>query len=131
MSVQPVNTITPGSSIPSNFKSGFERTIATNLKNRGITFEYESLKLPYVINHNYHPDFIFPNGVIVEAKGRFMKGDTAKMRAVKYQHPDLDIRFCFMAPHQKIPGQKTTYAQWAERHGFPWCDSEIPEDWTK
>lgn len=117
-------------SIP-NFKSGFERTIAANLKRRKVPFKYESLKLPYVIPHTYHPDFILDNGVIVEAKGRFRPGDTAKMRAVKAAHPELDIRFCFMEAHKKIPGQKTTYAQWAERHGFPWCDGEIPEDWTK
>ena len=84
-----------------------------------------------MVHHDYNPDFIFPNGVIVEAKGRFMKGDAQKMLAVKKQHPELDIRFCFMYPHRQIPGQKNTYAQWAERNGFMWCDSTIPDEWVK
>ena len=90
---------------------------------------YETMKIPYSINHVYNPDFILDNGIIIEAKGRFRPGDVAKMRAVKAQHPHLDIRFVFMAAHNKIPGQKSTYAQWAERHGFPWADGVIPEEW--
>jgi len=112
-----------------NFRSGFERTIAASLKRRKIAFEYETLKLPYTINHVYTPDFVLPNGIIIEVKGRFMPGDVSKMRAVKAQHPTLDIRFVFMDAHKKIPGQKQTHAAWADRHGFPWADKEIPSDW--
>lgn len=112
-------------------RNAFERNIAANLKRRGVKFEYETLKIPYTISHEYRPDFILANGVIIEAKGRFYKDTAAKMRAVKYQHPDLDIRFLFYRPHDKIPGQKQTYAKWAEKHGFPWCEGEIPEDWVK
>jgi hypothetical protein len=117
--------------MPSNFKSGFERTLATQLKNAKVKFEYEGLKIPYTINHIYHPDFILPNGIIIEAKGRFMDGDAAKMRAVKYQHPELDIRFVFMSAHSKVTRMKQTYAEWADRHGFPWADGRIPEEWLK
>lgn len=116
-----------------NFKSGFERTLSTQLKRRGVCWEYETLKLPYKINHVYNPDFIVTTEsgrqIIIEAKGRFRPGDVAKMRAVKAQHPHLDIRFVFMAAHNNIPGQKGTYAKWAERHGFPWADGSIPEEW--
>ena len=114
----------------SNFRSAFERNIAEDLKRRKVNFEYETLKLPYTISHTYHPDFILDNGIIVEAKGRFMKGDVPKMRAIKAQYPELDIRFVFYDAHGKIPGQKTTYAQWAERHGFGWADGYIPQEWT-
>jgi Phage endonuclease I len=70
------------------------------------------------------------NGVILEAKGFFRPGDVAKMRAVKSANPDLDIRFVFQEPHRKIPGQKQTHAQWAERHGFPWAGiNDVPLDW--
>lgn len=110
-------------------RSGFERTIAAQLKKAKVKFEYESKKLPYVIKHTYTPDFILGNGVIIEAKGVFRPGDVAKMRAVKEAHPDLDIRFVFMSAHKRIPGQKQTHAQWATRHGFPWADGSIPEDW--
>lgn len=114
-----------------NLKSGFERTLDAFLKRRKVKYGYETLKLPYTIKHTYSPDFILANGVIIEAKGRFRPGDIAKMRAVKEQHPELDIRFVFMRAHDRIPGQKTTYAQWSERHGFPWADGSIPEDWLK
>ncbi len=112
-----------------NYKSGFERTLATSLKSRKVPFEYETLKLRYVIPHTYSPDFILPNGIIIEAKGRFMPGDVPKMKAVKAAYPDLDIRFCFMDAHKRISGQKQTYANWADRHGFKWCDGTIPDEW--
>jgi len=112
-------------------RSGFERTVAAWLKRKKVKFEYETMKIPYTINHTYNPDFILSNGVIIEVKGRFMPGDIPKMRAVKAQHPELDIRFVFMDAHKRISGQKQTHAQWAERHGFPWADKEIPEEWLK
>lgn len=69
------------------------------------------------------------NGIIIEAKGYFRPGDVAKMRAVKAQNPDLDVRFVFMDPHKKISGQRQTHAQWCDRHGFPWAGPTIPEEW--
>lgn len=111
-------------------RSGFERTLATQLKMAKVPFEYESLKIPYTINHTYSPDFVLRNGVIIEAKGYFRDArEPAKMRAVKAQHPHLDIRFVFMDAHKRIPGQRTTHAQWAERHGFQWASGTIPEEW--
>ena len=112
-----------------NFKSGFERTLAAQIKKSKIAFEYEPIKLEYVIKHNYNPDFVLANGIIIEAKGYFRKGDIPKMRAIKAAYPDLDIRFVFMDADKKIPGQKTTHGQWAERHGFPYASGSIPADW--
>jgi len=114
-------------------RSGFERTLAASLKKRKVAFEYETLKLPYTQSHIYKPDFILANGVIIEAKGRFRAGggEAAKMIAVKKQHPDLDIRFCFWDAHARISGQKQSYAQWAEKNGFLWCHEEIPDEWLK
>jgi len=112
-------------------RSGFERALATQLKMAGVPFGYETTKLPYTVSHVYNPDFTLPNGILIEAKGRFMKGDTQKMKAVKQAHPDLDIRFVFMDAHKRIPGQKQTHAQWADRHGFPWASGKIPEEWFK
>lgn len=110
-------------------RSGFERTLAQQLKRAGVGFKYEGLKVPYTISHTYHPDFILDNGIIIEAKGYFRPGDIAKMRAVKAQNPDLDIRFVFMYADKKIPGQKTTHEQWCERHGFLYAVGEIPKEW--
>lgn len=112
-------------------RSGFERTLAASLKQRKCAFTYEALKVPYTIAHVYKPDFQLANGIIVEAKGYFRPGDVSKMRAVKAQNPDLDIRFVFMDAHKRIPGQKQSHAAWADRHGFPWADKTIPDEWIK
>lgn len=112
-------------------RNGFERALGAQLKAAKCPHGYETLKLPYVRHHVYNPDFILDNGIIIEAKGRFMNDDAAKMIAVKKQYPDLDIRFVFVNAHQKIGGQKNTYAQWADRNGFPWADKRIPEEWIR
>ena len=110
-------------------RSGFERTLDAQLKASGVRYEYEPVKLAYTISHYYLPDWVLANGIHVEAKGRFMKGDTAKMKAVKSAYPELDIRFVFMDAHKRIPGQKQTHAMWADKHGFPWATGKIPEEW--
>ena len=53
------------------------------------------------------------------------------MLAVKRDNPDLDIRFVFQKPFLTIyKGSKTTYAQWCEKHGFPWCSFyDLPIEW--
>ena len=112
-------------------RSGFERTLAASLKRRKCAFTYESVKVPYISKHTYFPDFLLHNGILVEAKGYFRRGDTTKMKLVKAQNPDLDIRFVFGDAHKKVPGLKATHAQWADKHGFPWADKEIPEEWIK
>lgn len=117
----------------SNFRSGFERSIATNLKRRKVAFEYETLKLPYTLEKVYTPDFILPNGVIVEAKGVLTPADRTKMRAVKAAHPELDIRLLFMDGSKKLSKRaKMTYGRWAEVNGFPWAEGvSIPKEWLK
>lgn len=112
------------------YRSGFERTLVTQLKRAGVKFTYESLKLPYQTFHNYYPDFVLENGIVIEAKGKLDQDTRAKMIAVKKAYPDLDIRFVFMRADNKISrGSKTTYGMWAERNGFKWADGVIPEEW--
>lgn len=111
-------------------KSGFERSIVANLNMRKVKFEYETLQVPYRLDGTYNPDFIFPNGVIVEAKGLLDRDSKRKMMAVKKQHPELDIRFLFMEGGKKVPGSKQTHGQWATKNGFPWAEGiEVPEEW--
>lgn len=112
-------------------KSGFERTIVANLNSRKVSFKYEGLILPYTLHGEYHPDFVFENGVIVEAKGYLDREAKRKMVAVKKQHPDRDIRFLFMYGDKKIPGSKQTHGEWARKNGFPWAEGEIPDEWLK
>lgn len=111
-------------------RSGFERTLAAQLKKAGMSFEYETLKVPYILEGTYNPDFILANGIIIEAKGVLDQACRRKMIAVKKQNPDLDVRFVFMrASNLVTKNSKTTYGMWAEKHGFPWADGLIPQEW--
>ena len=113
------------------YRSGLEKKVAELLGNLSIPFEYESTKVPYVLQCNYTPDFLLPNGIYLETKGQFTSEDRRKMLAVKEAHPDLDIRMVFQAPFNKIAKRsKTTYAAWCERHGIKWAAyHSIPSEW--
>lgn len=113
------------------YRSGLEKQVADLLSSLGVTFEYESTKVPYVLRCNYTPDFLLPDGTYLETKGHLTPDDRRKMIAVKRDNPELDIRFVFQSPHNKIAkGSKTTYAKWCEKNGFLWCAStSIPISW--
>ena len=115
----------------SKFRSKLEERIADLLQELGVSYEYESTRVPYTIQHFYNPDFILPNYVHLEAKGYWTSQDRRKILAVKKENPDLDLRMVFQAPYNKISKKsKTTYAQWCEKHDIPWCAFHtIPIDW--
>jgi len=103
------------------------------LKALKCAFEYETKRIPYTpkIKH-YTPDFILENGIIVETKGRFLSTDRAKHLLIKQQHPDLDIRFVFTNPRQRISKRsKTTYGDWCDKHKYKYAEGLVPASWTK
>ncbi len=82
--------------------------------------------------HRYTPDFVLPNGIIIEAKGVLDAETREKHINIKRSNPDLDIRFVFQNPKNKIyKGSKTTYADWAEKNGFKCSTRQIPEAWFR
>lgn len=103
------------------------------LKRMKVPYQYEPTKLPFVIERTYCPDFYIPHkDIYIEAKGKLDADTKQKMIAVKKAHPDLDIRIVFMRGENKLSKRsKTTYMQWAEKHGFPAADGDIPEEWFK
>jgi hypothetical protein len=117
------------------YRSGLEKITATDLGSRKVKFKYETLKLKYTQpakNRTYTPDFVLPNGIILEVKGEFDSDDRNKHLLIKEQHPHLDIRFVFGNPNQRInPGSPTTYAMWCGQHGFLWCHRRVPSEWLK
>jgi hypothetical protein len=118
--------------IKNGYRSGLEDSISNDLKERGVVFEYETLKIKWVLHRikSYTPDFILPNGVIVESKGRFVTEDRMKHIEIKKQHPELDIRFVFSNSRSKIrKGSTTTLGMWAEKNGFMYADKRIPDEW--
>ena len=120
--------------IKNGYRSGLEDVISKDLKNRGVDFGYETVKINWklVENKTYTPDFILPNGIIIESKGRFVPDDRKKHLKVREQNPKLDIRFVFSNSRNKIrKGSKTTYAMWCEKNNFLYADKRIPDEWIK
>jgi hypothetical protein len=118
--------------IKNGYRSGLEDDIAKDLKDRGVEFEYEKLKVRWQLleNKTYTPDFKLPNGIIIESKGRFVQADRKKHLIIQDQHPFLDIRFVFSNSKAKLyKGAKSTYGDWCNKHGFLYADKRIPEEW--
>lgn len=115
------------------YRSGLEEKVAAQLKAAGVPAVYEGYTLRYTKpakEHRYTPDFVLPNGIIVETKGRFVTADRQKHIHVKASHPGLDIRFVFSNPNARI-GKKsqTTYAMWCDKHGFLYAAKLVPSAW--
>lgn len=120
--------------IKNGWRSGFEERIAKELKEQGVRYEYETKKIKYEIRETrtYTPDFILPNGIIIETKGRFVASDRKKHKLIKDQYPKLDIRFVFYNANAKLyKGAKSSYADWCTTHGFMWANKTIPDEWIK
>lgn len=113
-----------------------------DLTNRGVPYRYEQVKVSYTspaTPHKYTPDFILPNGIVVETKGIFDAADRKKHLLVKSQHPVLDIRFVFSRSKstltKRVPkthknyATQTTYGDWCLKHGLPFADKLIPQAW--
>ena len=120
--------------IKNGYRSALEDVISEDLKKRGVDFGYETVKIKWQLieSKTYTPDFILPNGIIIESKGRFVLDDRKKHLKVREQNPDLDIRFVFSNSRNKIrKGSKTTYAMWCEKNNFLYADKRIPDEWIK
>lgn len=116
-------------------RSGLEAKVMSNLDKRGVSYVYEPCTLPYVVERGYVPDLLIGD-IYVEVKGYFRQDAQRKMRSVKKQHPDLDIRFLFQKASSTVQGAKKrkdgtkmTCKEWAVKYGFEWAEGEIPEEW--
>ena len=75
-----------------NYRSNSEYNCACFLNKNKVEFEYETFNIPYLWQEDkkYIPDFILPNGIILEVKGRFMLEDRKKHLFIRDQHPEYD-----------------------------------------
>lgn len=118
------------------YRSRLEERIADQLDEAGIQFSYENKKLKYTVparHATYTPDFDL-GPFLIEAKGYFRSAaDRQKLVLVKRDNPEAQIRLVFQKASNPIyKGSPTTYAKWAEDHGFEWADGGvIPESWLK
>ena len=117
------------------FRSRSEERFAGHLNDLGVAFEYEpkDKKVKYTIQRDAHylPDFIIDGSpFILEVKGYLSPSDRSKYLRVKASNPDIDLRFVFDRASNKLnKTSKTTYAQWADKNGFKWCEKIIPPNW--
>lgn len=130
------NSATRKRALRHGYRSGLEETVAKQIKSAGLKVTYEDKEhtVKFVQpekNRTYLPDFVLPNGIIIETKGRFTTEDRQKHLWIKQQYGDtLDIRFVFSRSAQKLyKGSKSTYASWCDKHGFKYADKLIPEEW--
>ena len=131
---RPRHTRTRQKAKDAGFRSGFEQTVAGQLLTHGVDFEYEPKDQKVVYQpkaSKYLPDFVLPNGVILEVKGRFTGPDRSKHLLIQTQHPDLDIRFVFQRDNTLSKVSKTKYSDWCERYGFMYCFVTIPNEWME
>lgn len=117
------------------YRSGLEEANSDLLKAFSIEPKYEQYYLEYVVpesKHKYTPDFVLPNGIIIETKGVWDAEDRKKHLLIKEQHPSLDIRFVFSRSATPIyKGSSTTYASFCDKNEIPYADKRIPEEWLK
>lgn len=115
------------------YRSGLEVIIARQIEEAGVPVLYEAAKIHYVWPRQectYKPDYVLPNGILVETKGRFLTEDRQKSKHIKAQYPDLDLRFVFANANARLTKvSKTTYAKWSDQYGFPWAHKSIPVEW--
>lgn len=117
------------------YRSGLEELVADQLRSAGVPVQYELFTLKYEIParmSRYTPDFVLPNGIVIETKGRFVTADRKKHKLIREQFPDLDIRIVFSNPNNRI-GKKsqTTYAMWCDKLLIPYAHKTIPPHWLE
>ena len=121
--------------VDTTYRSGLEDKVAAQLRDAEIDAKYEEYQIPYEIPsslHHYTPDFVLPNGIIIETKGVFDIDDRKKHLLIKKQYPKLDIRFVFSSSKTHIyKGSKTTYADWCNKYEFKFADKWIPDTWLR
>lgn len=140
-------------------RSGFEETVKKFLKKLKVKFEYEPLRIPYVIEAEYIPDFVvfkkshkgkkaltintLGDTFIIETKGILDASERHKLTAIKRSNPSLDIRLVFQADNylskltkeqklkksEGIELKKMRYTDWAKLHNFPCAVGSVPQEW--
>lgn len=106
-------------------KNKFEQKLFNQLKKAKVKFEYESERVPYILERYYVPDFVVTvsnRKIYIEAKGYLRPEHKSKMVAVKKLNPDMDIRILFYAPNKKNE-------RWAIKNNFQYAIGDIPEEW--
>ena len=116
-------------------RSGFEGKVLVFGEENNLGLVYEPFSLSYILpakKRRYTPDWVLPNGIIIETKGLFKYVDREKHLLVREYHPELDIRFMFMRNNKLTKTSKKRYSDWCEDNGFLYAIGyEIPKEWWR
>lgn len=119
------------------YDSAYEGKVVEGLKALDPTIRKNDIgpdgqHFPYhLAPKKYWPDVVLPSGICIEIKGMFDSEDRTKLLTVKAQNPGADIRIVFQRPSSPLyKGAKSTYGDWAAKHGFPFCKGpDVPPEW--
>lgn len=130
------------------FRSKFEEKVAQYLEDRGVNYGYELYEYEYeaplrknkawcadcggttlVRTGWYTPDFFLPNGIIVEAKGRFTAENRRKMLAVREAHPNETFVLLFQRNNRIHKRSETRYSDWCESNNFDYSIGVPKDEW--
>lgn len=117
------------------YRSSLELEVAKDLEKYNINPKliYECLVLNYIIPESkkkYTPDYVLPNGIIVEVKGYWSLEDRKKFLYVRESNPDKDIRMVFQNSKNKLrKSSKTTYSDFCIKNNIIFAEKKIPLNW--
>jgi hypothetical protein len=111
------------------YRSDLEGLVADQLEKQGVKFVFEPSRIEYEVPKRYIPDFLLPNGILIEVKGWFKAEDQRKHKLIKKQHPELDIRFVFQRLRTKVQGGRFTCEEWCVKYNFLYAESIVPNSW--
>jgi hypothetical protein len=115
-----------------HFKSRLEANFAAEMFKRNLKAEYESNVFAYVRKSHYTPDWKIREGLFIETKGYLSPSNRSNLLSFREQYPNIEIRLAFANASNRLNSRSdTTYAKWAEKNGFKWCDLSkgFPAEW--
>ena len=117
------------------YRSKFEARFNEKVKEAtGVSLGYETDTLPFVTppqKRRYTPDWTVKPGWYLETKGRLDASNRQKILYIKEQYPTTRILLVFQYHKNTInKGSKTSYGDWATKHGVEWCGIEDVEKWS-
>ena len=115
--------------ISNKFRSDLEGQVADQLDKQCVKYRFEPHWIRYQIEKKYKPDFLLPNGILIEVKGWFKFDDQRKHKLIKSQYTELDIRFVFQKINNKVQGGMFTNKEWCEKYDFKFAESIVPNSW--
>lgn len=115
------------------YKSGFEEKFKTATEERGWNLQYEKDRIKYTIPekvHTYTPDFTVTDNVYIETKGLWPAIERKKALLIKEQFPSTSILYVLYRNQRLFKSSKTTYLEWATKHGLEICLFSDTKAWT-